>query len=280
MYSIGLSPELVGRVFDSEAVQALSGQTRFDLFRHPEVDPEVFTGLLDIDFENRQHLAKTALIGAAICDLEGVNAETTERVVLTALVHDAAESVVGDRNIHTKKDGDDEQEIDMMGAMVADGRLKLTQEELEIVAEIMSDKHGDECTTLEGRLFDLSEIAGYVLSGATAWRASKDYAVNMGDKQRRLFQVLPFQVFSTQLLHLWHYETLGFKTPSHVSEGVSQEITEVFGLAAQGPALAHDHERTCLENGFTPEKVAQINQNAAITAELWNVRNLPAPKAA
>lgn len=275
MLRLDVEPELFTRIAASPAVQDLAGSPRFDIFMHEGTTPEQWIGWLDTDFDNRQHLVKTAFLSAGICEIEGVDEDTTHAVVLTSLVHDAAESVVGDRNIHKKQAGDDEEEVAILESMVADGRLNITVDEFEIVCAVMLDKHGEQCQTEAGKLFDMSEIVGYIHSGVTAWRTAHDTGNNVPLEQRELLKLLPVQVFARQLNLLWRYEADGKRTPGHVNATLEDDITTVLNFAAD-PGVIEAQYRHCLERGISEERAQRLTEGLHLISDQWRSRLLAA----
>lgn len=267
MLYLDIHPETFERIANSPAVLALEGQPRFDLFRHPGTTPEQWHQWLDIDFENRQHLIKTALLATGICELEHTDAPTARAVVLTALVHDAAESVVGDRNYHLKEVGDDTEEIGIIDELVTSGELDLTSPEPDTVLEIMGDKHSGKASDA-GILFDLAEIIGYAHSGITAWRAAHDNSTEIPAPQREVLRLLPVHVFGGQFAHLRAYHDAGRVSPAHFFDTFTDEISTIldYGAEVSVREVLHRHQVT---SGLPEEKSRQILADLETTTQLW-----------
>lgn len=267
MLYLDIHPETFERIMDSPAIHALAGQPRFDIFRHPDTSPEEWHDALDGDFDNRQHLVKTAYLANGICDIERVDGPTTRAVVLTALVHDAAEGVTGDRNYHLKDQADDEEEIDIIDQLVEAGELNVTRSELEIVVGIMRDKHGPKATQA-GKLFDLAEIIGYARSGITAWRTAHDASIPIMDAQRHMLRLLPTHVFGGQFAHLRAYAEQGFISPEFFFDTFTDEISAVLAHGNHPDIQAELHEHQ-MSRGIPETKSREILADLAYIAELW-----------
>lgn len=165
-----VSPDVVARVANSPAFTDLQGKPRYDIWKPDDISDSEWIAALDCDFDNAHHLFKTAVINEGICAVEGVNVSVSFAAVLTGLAHDMAEAKTGDTNINLKTDEDDQKDIDLLTEMLVSGELHLTEEELVIVQEVMTDKQNEMPLTPAGRIFDLSELFGYVISGVrTAW---------------------------------------------------------------------------------------------------------------
>lgn len=171
LYSI--SPDVIERIADSPAFADLQGKPRYNTWKPEHLTDAEWIASLDCDFDNAHHLFKTAAINEGICAVEGVNVNVTYAAVLTGIGHDMAEARTGDTNFNLKTEVDDQQDIDLLAEMLVSGELHFTQEELVIVQEVMADKQKDLPETPAGRIFDLSELFGYVISGVrTSWETA------------------------------------------------------------------------------------------------------------
>ncbi len=254
-FDLGLESDVFERIAESPAVTALDGQPRFGLFQHADTETSDWIAWLDIDFDNRQHLIKTAILAAGICDIEQADPETRRDTVLTALVHDAAESVVGDRNIHLKKDDDDAEEIAILGQLISDGRLNLTEHELKTVVTTMEDKHTD-CATLAGKLFDLSEVVGYVYSGATAWQTVHSEGLVIPKCQQQYLEFLGIQVVSHWSGYLRSRHDEGMQTPAVMHRALGPYIEDALSYS-KSPQVMSAYYDFMIDRGISSEK-AQV----------------------
>lgn len=159
---------LLERVGSSPAVESLAGVPRYDMYRH-DVDTSTWIDMLDADFDNKQHLYKTALLIDCIAETDGSHIEDRRAAVLTGLVHDAPEAILGDINQNHKDASHEAEEIAVMGSITENGQLHLTARETQTVREVMADKASNEPQTEAGVLFDLGERIGYLLSALTAY---------------------------------------------------------------------------------------------------------------
>jgi len=267
-FDIGIEPEVFERIVESPAVLALDGQPRFGLFKHADTETSDWISLLDIDFDNRQHLIKTALLAAGISEIEEADSETRRDTVLTALVHDAAESIVGDRNIHLKDDGDDAEEIAMFEQLITDGELNLTAEELNTVVATMEDRHA-KCSTLPGKLFDLSEVVGYVYSGATAWRVLHNNNRRISGDQQEYLQFLGIQVVSHWVGYLRERHDEGMRTPAVVRSALGSYIGNALSYG-NIPEVTSAYYDFMIDRGISIEKAETLIGYLPGAQEHWD----------
>jgi hypothetical protein len=274
MFATCLEQELIDRVVASPAVQELSGNPRFDQFIHPDTTHEEWISTMGADFDNRNHMFLTAYLCQAITEAEHATPEDTYATVLTGIVHDAAESIGGDKCIHLKEEGDDEKEIDQIGKLVAEKALLLTPIELETVSRVMLDKHNG-AKTAPGKLFDLAEIAGYLLSAHNAWHTAK--APHISDGQRTLMRFLTINVLGGQVAAVLPYHEQGFVTPGLILRGMSSTILqsaeqvtaeELEAHARHCEAKKFGHKAPSLNAGFLVVKsqLEQLARNNTIAA--------------
>ena len=247
MFTTSLPSETLERLDASPAVQGLSGQPRYDIFMEEGLSADEWIGMMGVDFDNRQHLLSTAILADAIVTAEGFDEQTRYETALTAATHDAAESVLGDKQFHIKSRTDDEAEIELMGEMIADGRLLLTRDELTVVQRVMRDKH-DGAQAPSGIAFDLSEVIGYQLSAVNAWRTQATHP-EMTVEQRRLARLLAVNVTSGQMAVLFAYKDRGLKSPGIMLDAVADTMSEVFNYGAQ-PGVIEQHSALTEEHGF------------------------------
>lgn len=233
-----LPREDIERIWDSPAIQSLEGAPRYHVFIEPGTTTEEWIAGLDCDYDNRFHLAKTACLAQGIALTEGAPKEVTYRAVLTALVHDAAESILGDVNFHDKTDDDEEEEIALLDQLVETGDLRVTPQELQIASATMRDKKNGP-TTFEGKIFDLSEYYGYFLSAQTAWDSYE--AKRFRADQHKVIDILGVTVTAHHLLVLLEYEKQGFRSPNVILEGRKDAIDRVFDHGNNSDVIGRMH---------------------------------------
>lgn len=260
-----LDHETIERIVSSPAVQDLHGRPRYDVFMHEQTTHEQWIEVLDCDFDNRTHLFKTAVLCQAIAITEDASEETTWRAVLTGLLHDAAESVTGDKNIHLKGKYDDNDEVNVLNDLVDTGRLHVTRDELLVVQATMLDKQNG-AETEEGVIFDLSEVGGYQISAVTAWQTQKEKN-GMSEEQRRLLRLLAVNVTAGQLALLFAYHDKDLKTPSAFFDGIGVAIEEIFNYGSDTSVL-DEHARLCHEKGFG-HKAEALEEGFHIARSRW-----------
>ncbi len=262
-----LSHQRIQEIRESASVAALAGKVRYDMFLHPDTTTEQWLTWLDCDFDNREHLFKTAALGRAICQLEGVDTETTRDVVLTGAVHDAVESRLGDKNYHLKTASDDQEEIDIMLALVEGGELPLSQEECTTVQAIMADKNRKPPVTDRGVFFDLSEIDGYVLSAFTAQQTAHEQHADMTSSQRHLLRMLSANVLASQLHTVVEYANDGRASQDFFLLANKYKIGYIIDNVDD--ELIDRHATHCADKGVKPERVASLTDRLLGLPDLW-----------
>lgn len=263
MFTTSLPVETLERLNSSPAVQALSGQPRYDIFMHEDTSPEAWIAMMGIDMDNRQHLLATVILAEAIVTTERFGDEVRYEAVLTAAAHDAAESVTGDKQYHTKERADDEAEIELLDEMTSDGRLHLTREELKTIQRVMRDKH-DGAQTESGIAFDLSEVIGYQVSAVNTWKTQKSHP-EVTPEQQRLARLLAVNVTSAQMAILFSYRDAGYKSPGVLFEGSAAVMDEIFAYGAD-PCVIDEHSALTEKHGFghKAEKLAHGFREASV----------------
>lgn len=154
----------------TEFGQVLANQVRYDPYRPETVSHERWEKLLGADVNNLKHLPLTYGLTRVFINHLGDGPEETltpheEDVLKTsALIHDWAESVVGDINYNLKTDADTEEEKKQFTAHLKkfyDGdRQELVEESLETVIFSEDSKLG--------RMFNIVERLGYLRTGLRA----------------------------------------------------------------------------------------------------------------
>lgn len=266
MFTTCLERETIERIVASPAVQELAGKPRYSVFMHPETSTNSWINMTDCDFDNRTHLFKTAVLAQGIADTEGVDRDATHQAVLTGMVHDAAESIVGDKCFHNKTEADEDEEIDLLDSLVDSNRLKLTRDELALVKETMQDKkNGPE--TKAGTIFDISEVYGYQLSALTAWNGQKTNSDSTRFEQQHLQRLLAINVTAVQLAILIGYHNKGYRTPRILFDNNTETIDAIFNFGAD-PRVMDDHTEHCHRSGFG-HKAEILRENFVATSGLW-----------
>ncbi len=221
---------LVERVALSPAVEALAGQPRYDMYMH-DVTPEQWIGMFDVDFDNKQHLFKTAQLTRYIAKMDSASPADAYAAWIAGLVHDAPEAVIGDKNHNHKTAADDEAEISTLSKLVRDKQLYLTPDELEIALTVMADKNAGPVTE-PGIIFDLSERVGYLLSAFTSWDAV-EAGVVMSDVQREKVRWLGSNVMSNTYELVYDYAQAGRQSALHVIQERSQTVKDIMNQASE-----------------------------------------------
>lgn len=229
LYSV--SPDIIERVAKSPAFADLQGKPRYNTWQPDHISDAEWIAALDCDFDNAHHLFKTAAINEGICAVEGVNVNVAFAAVLTGLAHDMAEAKTGDKNFNLKIDADDQKDIDLLTVMLANGELHLTEDELVIVQEVMADKQKELPETPAGRIFDLSELFGYVISGVrTAWdtaHPNRGAAPAHQDTLRFIAVDTVFNSFLRINRYMAEPDRVGYKAAKHFIEENHSRLQQV-----------------------------------------------------
>ena len=210
----------------SEVYRVLQDRSRWDPFRHEETD-ELLWHELNPDFNNAQHLHITAQLGADICLKDGYDTTTTDAVVLTGLVHDAAEAVTGDINFNLKSATDTDDEVTILDQLVASGKLPLTDEELATVKEVMLDSQRAEPETEAGLAFKLSEYVGYLRTGLQSWHDAGDASKIVTAAQRQNLRWLAVDPIANALPVIVKYAVYGSSAMQEFLEREAPTIAEI-----------------------------------------------------
>lgn len=186
--------ELMSATQQSIYGEALARQIRYERYcyieegvAHLDLEPARQTEIhqtwtreiLDVDVDNFQHNAFTALIGSWVCEQEGVDEATTELVVKALLVHDLKEYVL-DTDLHegdiTYDEAQRRGEIEFAKEHAELGEILQHETELfgldeatidQIVAALNDSKLKPPQTQV-GRVIELAERLGYVHSALRA----------------------------------------------------------------------------------------------------------------
>lgn len=167
--------------------QKLEGGTRFGLFQPKDVPNEEWERLLGADVNNLRHLPlsygltrrfiqhcqePSAVWREPVPAAAQFSTEEAHILELTAVIHDWAEAVVGDKMFHLKTEADEDEESAAFKKLLTDllsgEQADLAQRLGQIVAEVVEDR-----STKLGRAFNAIERVGYLRTGLRAWDLHK-----------------------------------------------------------------------------------------------------------
>jgi 5'-deoxynucleotidase YfbR-like HD superfamily hydrolase len=157
---------------DSEYGKLLVQRTRFNDFKPDFVDTEMWTNLLGPDVNNLYHMSHTKYLAEQFCELGGVDAETTDLLLTTAITHDIGEAIIGDIALPSKTAEDESRE------QVAYRK---------IATELFGDEYGNELSNKVlavlshenkevGDMFRAIEYIGYCSTARRAFLAGESLA--------------------------------------------------------------------------------------------------------
>lgn len=254
---------LIERVDTSECANILSGSPRYDRYRAPDVSPEEWIALLDCDFDNKQHLFKTALLASLIAQMDHSNPEAAKRAIETSLIHDAPEAITTDVTYDLKTIEFDHEEADILVTQVMDGTLNVPLELAKDASEIMKSKaafspSAEQAVTDEAVVvFDLAERIGYLLSAKTAWQTSYENATLSEDQAERL-RWLAGNVMANTYGTLLTYVTQHDRNSARF---VASELHDTFGeilLHVTNPTTVQKHREYYAVDGLPDVKVQKL----------------------
>jgi len=94
----------------SQYGQYLVDRTRFNDFKPDFVNTEQWGSLLGEDVNNLYHMAHTKRLAERFCELSGLNPESTDLLLTTAITHDIGEAIIGDIPLPSKTAEDETKE--------------------------------------------------------------------------------------------------------------------------------------------------------------------------
>lgn len=139
---------------------------------------------LDADVNNLQHMPFTALMGQYACRLDGLDDETTNRVVRALLVHDLSEAKMEENSDGDVTYDDDharghdgfKRDHHVLTTMLRSGHFPLNEAEIvEIQADMDDSKREGTVTpeTVEGQQIEIAERLGYIHAGISAFAVAE-----------------------------------------------------------------------------------------------------------
>lgn len=182
--------ELMLAVAESPYGQSLAKEIRYDRYcfivgseKHTEL-PEILRRevsyiwareWLDVDVNNLQHMPFTALLGQYACRLDGLDDETTNRVVRALLAHDLPEAKDGDVTYdddHARgHQGFKQDHKNLREILMSEHFPMLTSVDIDEIQSDMDDSKHEGATepqTTEGLHIEIAERLGYIHAGITA----------------------------------------------------------------------------------------------------------------
>lgn len=101
---------LFSDIDNSEYGEYLVQRTRFNDFKPDFVNTEQWGSLLGEDVNNLYHMAHTKRLAEKFCELSGLNEESTDLLLTTAITHDIGEAIIGDIPLPSKTAEDESKE--------------------------------------------------------------------------------------------------------------------------------------------------------------------------
>ncbi len=193
----------------------LAQNIRYAPYKPDGVSHQEWERTLGIDVNNLNHLnlslgmTRSFLANCASADERWKGRVSTEAVftpqeqqllLLTAVVHDWAEAVVGDIPYHLKTQSDEEREMTILRGLIhevlGNGNSSAQCDEIAGgVQSVLTDTRSK-----LGKAFNAVERVGYVRTGLRAWEQSRIISGHLGKNLENLaFQVVPFHI--TKLVH-------------------------------------------------------------------------------
>jgi hypothetical protein len=222
----------------------LAGQIRFGLYKPEDVDNERWRKLLGSDVNNLSHMQLThGLTRSYLSHLNEaqpafLNPEEYRQLEVAALIHDWAESIVGDIPYSYKTDDDELEEkahfINNLGNFYTDDDQEIVGLIHESVHNIIFDRDGK-----LGKVFNSIESIGYVRTALRAFEHIKGQsAPDCHDKFRQLVA----DVLGNQTMKLINY-SFEYAPVDLFLRAESRRISEAFTVADDsfanfGPEMA------------------------------------------
>lgn len=187
--------ELTTQLAKSELGQELARRPRFQIFKPDAVSAESWEQLLDSDVNNFRHNALTAALGYMICCNETASLDATQKVIITAGIHDIPEIDSGDENgdipLGLVTETDEKHEYSYLKSLGDNPTCAITPTEAADAEQVMLDSKQDRVAE-EGGLFWLTEKLGYFRTAYIAY-----------DVYRDLPNTAESQDLKNHLLYMW-----------------------------------------------------------------------------
>lgn len=268
--------ELVGLVNNSKCSKLLHNRARYDLYRDPAVSEQQYIQWLDVDFDNKQHLFKTAILAQSISDMDGSDAISATLAINTALIHDCQEAIKSDVNYNFKTKDSDLEEADILVQMTKNGLLNVPIAIAKSASKIMKAKvledplESDTLDKEEVIVFDLAERIGYLLSAQTAWQESLSPPEDMPINQVELLKILAANVLSNQYLGLVKYAIEKKRCSAlYVLTELHHTFGEIFKYSCDDLAT-EKRIRFYTDNGFSTDKIRDLEYDLQRSVEVWH----------
>ncbi len=160
---------------ETEYGETLAGNIRYGRYKPESVTNEEWELLLGPDVNNLKHLHLTyELTRQFVRDLkETLTDQEKEDLLLTAIVHDWAEAIVGDHTYDLKTADIETQELVEIKKMTA-GMYGEDNESLVQRIHIVTDTILKDTDSKLGKMFNAVERVGYLRTALRAWRAQTE----------------------------------------------------------------------------------------------------------
>jgi hypothetical protein len=160
---------------DSQWGADLVGKTRFNVFKPDWVSTEQWTGMLGDDVNNLLHMPHTYTLAERFCEGEGLDDETSDTLLTTAIVHDWGEAIIGDIPLPDKNTADEKAEL-VAFATIADKLLGNVRGQAltSRVWAVLGHENKE-----HGSMFRAIEYLGYCTTALRAKRVADCLAANL-----------------------------------------------------------------------------------------------------